>query len=166
MRTCVQTVSNEISTVPNGLELLHHLGDSTLITLVLEAVNEFDLQSPVRPIARGRNFGAKQTATLLGYCYARGILSSEEIEARLSHDAGIAYICAGAKPDWHQLRRFRRENALLLLGVLTRLIELGARDAEPTRGVLLPERGRIAFREQALGRLQEAIQADCMAMDQ
>jgi hypothetical protein len=166
MRTCVQTVSNEISTVPNGLELLHHLGDSTLITLVLEAVNEFDLQSPVRPIARGRSFGAKQTATLLGYCYARGILSSEEIEARLSHDAGIAYICAGAKPDWHQLRRFRRENALLLLGVLTRLIELGAREAEPPRSVLLPERWRSAFREQALGRLQEAIQADCMAMDQ
>jgi hypothetical protein len=166
MRQCVQTVSNEISTEPNGLELLHHLSDSALITLVLEAVNEFDLQSPIRPVARGRSLGAKQTATLLGYCYARGILSSEEIEARLSHDAGIAYICAGAKPDWHQLRRFRRENALLLLGVLTRLIELGAWDAEPTRGVLLPERWRSAFREQALGRLQEAIQADCMAMDQ
>lgn len=166
MRTCAQTVSNENPIAPNGLELLNHLSDSSLITLVLEAVNEFDLQSPVRPIAPGRNFGAKQTATLLGYCYARGILSSEEIEARLSHDAGIAYICAGTKPDWHQLRRFRRDNALLMLGILTRLIELGSREAVPTRSALLPERWRSAFRQQALGRLQEAIQADCMAMDQ
>lgn len=166
MRMCAQTIPGENTRVPNGLELLNHLSDPALITLVLEAVNEFDLQSPVRPGARGRNFGSKQTATLLGYCYARGILSSEEIEARLPHDAGIAYICAGAKPDWHQLRRFRRDNALLMLGILTRLIELGSREAGPTRGVLLPERWRSAFREQALGRLQEAIQADCMAMDQ
>jgi hypothetical protein len=128
-------------------------------------VNEFDVQSPARSVAPGRTLGAKQTATLLAYCYARGILSSEEIESRLPHDAGIAYICAGAKPDWHQLRRFRRDNALLMLGILTRLIELGSREAAPTRSVLLPERWRSAFREQALGRLQEAIQADCMAMD-
>ena len=166
MRICVQRVTSEASIAPNGLELLNYLSDSALVTLVLEAVNELDPQSPVQPVARGRNFGAKQTATLLGYCYVRGILSSEEIETRLPNDAAIAYICAGAKPDWHQLRRFRRDNALLLLGILTRLIELGSRECEPTRSALLPERWRSAFREQALGRLQEAIQADCMAMDQ
>jgi len=166
MKTCAPTVSNVISIAPNGLELLNHLSDSALITLVLEAVNEFDLPSPHRPVARGRTFGAKQTATLLAYCYARGILSSEEIEGRLAHDTGIGYICAGAKPDWHQLRRFRRENALLLLGILTRMIELGPRESEPTHGTFLPERWRSDFRQQALRRLQEAIQADCMAMDQ
>ena len=166
MSTCTQTVSNEPTSAPNGLELLNYLSDSALITLVLEAVNEFDLQSPRQPIVRGRNFGAKQTATLLAYCYARGILSSEEIEGRLAHDTGIGYICAGAKPDWHQLRRFRRENALLLLGILTRMIELGPRESEPTHGTFLPERWRSDFRQQALRRLQEAIQADCMAMDQ
>jgi hypothetical protein len=166
MSKCTQAIRNENPVAPNGLKLLDQLDDSALITLVLEAVNEFDVQSPPRPVAQGRAFGAKQTATLLAYCYARGILCSEEIETRLSHDAGIAYICARAKPDWYQLRRFRRDNALLLLGILTRLIELGSRENEPTKSILLPERWRTAFREQALGRLQEAIQADCMAMDQ
>jgi hypothetical protein len=150
---------------PSGLELAGKLDDLVLIKLVLEAVHEFDTESATASLARNA-FNSAQTATLLGYCYSRGILSSEEIEARLPHDPAIAYICAGKKPDWHLLRRFRRDNALLILGILTRVLELAASQTGACRPADLPDRWRLAFREQALARLQEAIQADSLAMDQ
>ena len=56
--------------------------------------------------------------------------------------------------------------AMLILGILTRLLELGARQTGAWRAAELPDRWRLAFREQALARLQEAIQADSLAMDQ
>ncbi len=149
-----------------GLELFDQLSGAALIKLVLEAVHEFDLTMPVRRLAKGRTFGPEQTATLLAYCYARGVYSSEEIEGRLSVDPGVAYICAGLKPDWHMLRRFRRDNALLLLGILTRLLELIAHQLGVLRVAEAPERVRTNFRQLAMNRLHDAIQADSMAMDQ
>jgi len=151
---------------PGVLEQLAQLDELVLIKLVLESVHEFDSDTPLASTQHGASFNHAQTATLLGYCYARGILSAEDIEARLPHDPAIAYICAGKKPDWHMLRRFRRDNPLLLLGILTRLLELAARQTGATRLAELPDCWRLAFRGQALHRLEEAIQADSLAMDQ
>lgn len=151
---------------PCGLAIVARLDDTVLIKLVLEAVHEFDSGVPVFPAGRSGAINPAQTATLLGYCYARGILSAEEIEARLPHDQAIAYICAGKKPDWHMLRRFRRDNTLLLLGILTRLLELAAFQTGASSSSSLPEHWRIAFREEALNRLRDAIHADSLAMDQ
>ncbi len=152
--------------VPRAADILARTDDPTLIKLVLEAVHEFEM--PVREMARSRTpgFTQAQTATLLVYCYARGIFSSEEIEARLPMDAAIGYICAGLKPDWIQLRRFRRSNPLLILGMLTRLLELVTTQCAMHRANVLPERWRNDFREQALDRLRDAIHADTMATDQ
>ena len=151
---------------PLGRDLFDQLSGVALIKLVLEAVHEFDLTMPARMLAKGRAFGPEQTATLLTYCYARGVYSSEEIEGRLSADPGVAYICAGQKPDWHMLRRFRRDNALLMLGILTRLLELISHQIGALRVAETPERVRTRFRQLAMNRLHDAIQADSMAMDQ
>jgi len=154
-----------IAGVPCAAELLARVDDASLIKLVLEAVHEYDLAFPLNSSRERRDFNPAQTTTLLAYCYARRIFSSEEIEARLPYDPAIGYICAGNKPDWHLLRRYRRDNALLLLGVLTRLLELVTSQFGMLRTAVVPERWRAGFREQALDRLREAIQADCMAMD-
>lgn len=151
---------------PCGLAIVAQLDEEILIKLVLEAVHEFDSGAPVIPAGRVAAINPAQTATLLGYCYARNILSAEEIEARLPQDRAIAYICAGKKPDWHMLRRFRRDNTLLLLGILTRLLELAAFQTGASNSSSLPDYWRIAFREEALNRLHDAIQADSLAMDQ
>lgn len=151
--------------VPHASELLARLDDSSLIKLVLEAVHEFDLELPGARSADGISFNAGQTATLLAFCYARGIYSSEEIENRLPGDAAIRYICAGTNPHWHLLRRFRRDNSLLMLGILTRLMELVSRQFKMLPTAIIPERWRSVYREQALDRLREAIHADCMALD-
>lgn len=153
------------ASVPCVADLLGRLDDGLLIKLVLDAVHEFDLELPASPMLQRQYFAAGQTTTLLTYCYARGIYSSEEIEARLPFDSAISYICAGSKPDWHWLRRFRRDNSLLILGVLTRLLELVSSQFGMLPTAVIPERWRNGFREQALDRLREAIQADCMAMD-
>jgi Transposase domain (DUF772) len=165
MKECGHRESAAGGDVPRATELLARLDDASLIKLVLEAVHEFDPTLPREKPGGMRAFNAGQTTTLLVYCYARGIFSSEEIEARLPYDPAIGYICAGSKPDWHLLRRFRRDNSLLMLGVLTRLLELVSSQCGMLRTAVIPERWRNGFREQALDRLREAIQADCMAMD-
>ncbi len=165
-------VLHEPATVPTGSppprvsDLLAKVDDPTLIKLVLESVNEFDVPSLETARSGARAFTATQTATLLVYCYARGIYSSEEIETRLSMDAAIGYICAGLKPDWFHLRRFRRDNSLLVLGILTRLLELISTQFGMLRPNAVPERWRHEFREQALDRLRDAIHADTIATDE
>ena len=82
-------------------------------------------------------------------------ISAEEIESRLD-EASISYICAGVKPDWHQLRRFRRQNVFLLIETLARLLKrMDFRGGESADAY-----------DEARRRIQIAIQTDSMAMDQ
>ena len=53
--------------------------------------------------------------TLLTYCYATRLYGSADIEWAARNDATIRYICAHHFPDWHSLRRFRRNNRALLV---------------------------------------------------
>ncbi len=135
-------------------------GDGHLIKLVLEAVDSVDAFAPVsnRP-----DVNSPQIVTLLTYCYARGIYSSEEIEMRLPNDKAIAYICTGVKPDWHLLRRFRRQHAALLIEALTQLIKL----VTPLDALVGDESmARWAqFHDEARRLLRLAVQADSIAMD-
>lgn len=165
MRTSASLPITASQSQPASQELFTQLGDAALIKLVLEAVHEFDLAMPARITAKNRAFGPEQTATLLAFCYARGIYGSEEIEGRLSSDPGISYICAGLKPDAYQLRRFRRDNALLLLGIFTRLLEMISQPTGVARPAGLPDHRRAAFRRLASSLLHDAIQADSMARD-
>jgi hypothetical protein len=109
------------------------------------------------------DFNPAQIVTLLTYCYARGIYSSEEIEARLPNDKAIAYICAGVKPDWHLLRRFRRQHVFLLIEALAQLIKL----VSPLNALAGDEsmERRARFHDEARRLLRLAVQADSIAMD-
>lgn len=166
MKTCHWITGSTASPAPRVSDLLGGVDDATLIKLVLESVHEFDVPAGNAAGGRSRGLTANQTATLLVYCYALGIFGSEEIETRLPTDAAIRYICAGLKPDWIRLRRFRRDNTLLLLGILTRLLELIATKFGRLRPGGIPDRWSYEFREQALDRLRDAIHADTMATDQ
>ena len=143
-----------------GHDVFNRVGDGQLIKQVLEAVDRVESFIPVssRP-----DFKPVQILTLLTYCYARGIYSSEEIEVRLPEDNAIAYICAGQKPDWHLLRRFRRQHIFLLTETLAQLFKLVA----PVNGVCGDDivSGQTRYQKQARLCLQDAIQADSIAMD-
>jgi hypothetical protein len=143
-----------------GPDMFARLGDGQLIKLVLEAV---DTVESFIPVSSDPNLNPRQILTLLTYCYARGVYSSEEIEGRLPGDNAIAYICAGEKPDWHMLRRFRRLHVFLLTETLTQLLKLAApvngMSAERVPGLVIPYEAHARFR------VQLAMQADSIAMD-
>lgn len=151
---------------PRAEGMFVRLDDQTLIHLVLQAVQEFDIAQPVPMSPGARAVNPSQITTLLVYCYARGIYGSEEIEARVPYDTAIAYISAGCKPDWHVLRRFRRDNSLLILGVLTRLMEIVAARLGLLRAPCVPQAWQESFRVQALVQLRDSIRTDCMVLDQ
>lgn len=152
-----ETTVNRVEPVP---EQFGRLGDGHLIKLVLEAV---DCVEAFMPVSSRPDFNPAQVVRLLTCCYARGICSSEEIELRQPKDNAIDYICAGEKPDWHLLRRFRRQHTFLLIETLAQLFRLVA----PVNGMLATEIvvPQSDYQAQARLRLQLAIHADSVAMD-
>lgn len=128
------------------------VAEAMLIRRVLEAVSAVD---DLIPVSAREDFKPVQIVTLLTFCYARGIYSSEEIESRLD-ETSIAYICAGVKPDWHTLRQFRRQNVYLLIESLAHLLKLVGYNGGLTGNP----------HDEARRRIQMAIQTDSMTMDQ
>jgi hypothetical protein len=53
-------------------------------------------------------FRPEMLLSLLTYCYATGVFSSQDIEAACRQDPVARYLCANNFPDAKTLRRFRR----------------------------------------------------------
>ena len=96
-----------------------------LVRLVLEAVQSAcdvagDKGSLATPVPVGR---PRILLTLLVYSYASGTYASEQIEDRVTSDPVLRYLSAGARPTWHDLRRFRRQQRPLIQAALGRAIQ-------------------------------------------
>ena len=92
--------------------------------------------------------------TILTYCYAAGIWSSEDIQAACLHDPTVRYICANDFPSWPVIREFRRRNLPWLSLALQHLLRS------------ITQNSRVSdVRREAERRLARAIQADSNAMD-
>jgi len=61
--------------------------------------------------------------TLIAYSYARGHYDSRNIAAGTASDAALRYLCAGTRPVWTDLRRFRRHHRDLVAQCLTWVLE-------------------------------------------
>lgn len=166
MKAGMERADRNLGAVPGSAEMFARLDDSALIQMVLQAVNEHDIACPPFSSGVGGAVNASQVTTLLAFCYARGIYSSQDIEAQAAHAAAVGYINAGTRPNWHLLRRFRRDNTSLVLGVLARLMELVAGKLYRPHNGELPAAWQTGFRAQALERLRASIQTDSVAMDQ
>jgi len=86
--------------------------NTSLCDLVLAVVRQFDTRQLV-PVAAAAAGIACQSRVLLGlltYCYASGIFSSRDIEARVRLDPILILLCGRELPDWHRIRHFRRYN--------------------------------------------------------
>ena len=160
------------------------VGHEVLVHLVLKAVQSTcDLADqkgglPTRlPIGRPRIL-----LTLLVYSYASGLYASEQIEDRVTSNPVLRYLSAGARPTWHDLRRFRRQHRPLIQAALGRAIQaawkfgqsplppasqpgLGFRDALPSIGL---EEAALAsqFSLAAEDRINQAILWDSMVLDE
>ncbi|MEY2409924.1 MAG: hypothetical protein QOF48_2594 [Verrucomicrobiota bacterium] len=56
--------------------------------------------------------------TLLTYCYLQGKYDSRDIVEGTLTERTLRYICAGTRPQWTDLRRFRRQHRDMVAGCL------------------------------------------------
>lgn len=124
MKSQKQTTAEAASTgLPSDLSVW--LDKTSLVGLVLEAVQEQPWTGLMERFkeGNGEEYRPQMLATLLTYCYASGRSDSQEIEEYMGTDAVIRYLCAGDRPSWQMLMRFRRACRPLLERALARVLE-------------------------------------------
>ena len=85
-------------------------GGKDLLALCLASVQTID-ESRLRAAApTAAPFRPQMLLTLLTYSYVNGHYDSRDIIAVTGTHPMLRYICAGARPLWTDLRRFRRHN--------------------------------------------------------
>lgn len=105
--------------------------------------------------------------TVLAFCYATGIYSSQDIEAATVHDPIVRYLCANHRPQWDTIREFRRRNGAALKFALGRLFRVVLRGHMPIYAAysldrFIPEYDCLSA---AGERLARAIKTDSYALD-
>ena len=152
MKSPKQTAAEAAFTgLPSDLSLW--LDKTSLVGLVLEAVQDLpwaDFRDRFKEADRNE-YRPQMLATLLTYCYATGLSDSQEIEQRLGADSVIRYLCAGDRPSWQMLIRFRRASRPLLERTLARVLER-VWDLRMSKLSALPE-DRSSYLSVSLGRL-------------
>jgi len=111
--------STQLHQRPTGDKQLRFAGacikNTNLRDLVLAAVRQIDPRLiPVPAAGAGIACQPRVLLGLLTYCYASGVFSSQEIEARVRKDPILILLCGHELPDWHLIRRFRRYNRDLI----------------------------------------------------
>lgn len=104
----MQTTLDLTSEIREATRQLADSGKQRLLHLALDAVQTVD-QAGLRAAAPGlAPFRPQMLLTLLTWCYASRLYSSRDIAWAMSRDGTVRYICAGTRPGWRTLRRFRR----------------------------------------------------------
>ena len=81
-----------------------------LLSLVLDAVLTVELPPTRNGASDDRGLRPKMMLTLLTYCYAASLVSSEDVVRSLEENPTIRYICAHHYPKWNEIRLFRRHH--------------------------------------------------------
>lgn len=157
--------------------------EGILVSLVLHAVQSAveSVEEPIGSTAPLPTGSPRAVLSVLIYSYALGILSSEEIAARIPSDPNLRYLSAGARPSWHELRRFRRQWRPWVQKALSNTFQLaweirlwldatnthdrtGACDIFPASDRSAAERA-FFITEAACERIHRAVMLDSMALD-
>ena len=141
---------------------------SRLICSVFDAVQQTNW-----PVSRGHRADATPEPvlqSLVVYCYAVGMLESEEIGFATRSDAAVRYLCANYEPDATAIRNFRRRHMPFVKSALANLFKLLANAGSENYGVLSMRRlERFSpnhnFSSLAELRFARAIEADSHALD-
>ena len=97
--------------------------------------------------------------SVLTYCYATGIFSSDDIETAASHNPVVRYLCANHLPQWQTIRDFRRRNMSGLKLAIGNMLYLAGRCFQRHD---FSWQDDYSEADRLLGR---AIQADSCALD-
>jgi hypothetical protein len=89
---------------------------------VFEVASAVDA-SLLKPAGFACPFRPSALLALIVYCYAAGIYASREIESRLHrHDGITRLLCGPELLDRQVIRRFRRDNAAMIVWCLSRTL--------------------------------------------
>lgn len=94
--------------LPSDLYTL--MGERTLISLALQAVDAVATRLPRWENDTDSNASPRMLLTLLTYSYAAGTYASEDVEWACQHREGARYITGNVRLDEDTLRHFRRAN--------------------------------------------------------
>ena len=112
--TDMQMTLDQTLEIREATRRLAGLGGRRLLHLALDAVQTLD-ETELRAAAPGlAPYRPQMLLTLLTWCYASGTYSSRDIVWAMRRDPTVRYLCAGTRPDWPTLRRFRRAHRLWL----------------------------------------------------
>jgi transposase len=108
--------SSQINAVSSDLSRI--VGEQALLKLALDSIQTLELGELQTAALRMPGFRPQMMLTLLTYCYSSSLYGSKDIEWALENDRTLRYICGRTRPDWQSLRRFRRQNRILLFQCL------------------------------------------------
>ena len=94
--------------LPSDLYTL--VGERTLISLALQAVDAVAARLPRWEENPETEASSQMLLTLLTYCYAAGTYASEDVAWTCRHRENARYIVGNARPDENMIRHFRRAN--------------------------------------------------------
>lgn len=171
MSTHAQLESRAIS-IP-GLSIT--VEESRLICSVFDAVQHVDWPQSGRSLHQDPTPDAV-LQSLLTYCYAVGIVASDEIESAAIHDSAVRYLCANHTPKWETIREFRRRHGPFLKSSVAALFKIIANPTDPSSSSSgyytndsLERFSRFSpnhtFLTLAAQRLSHAVAADSHALD-
>ncbi len=151
--------------------------------VVLDVVLSTDRRE-LRPVDlnhAGTTFHPLVLLALVTYSYSVGVCASEAIASRLSRDAAFRSLCGNSYPDWHSIRRFRRDNRAMIERCLERVCfevwrsrlgtwEVGRPNGLRDRSQPLADRIDPMICEQlrceVKARIDWGVRLDCMAIDE
>lgn len=139
-------------------DLAEWVGAVKLMQLALEATDGTRLGSQEFALGDGSPaFPSRMLLTLIGYAYARGIYSSQDIEESCRKLGDFRYLCANDFPTGPVLRRFRRQHWAEIHGVLARLVQLVVGDNSGE--------GWFNNEAEADARMAKAVAADSLSLE-
>jgi len=165
---------------PSAGDSTTQAGSEPSPTIVIKHVAEEVAKSaaPVLP----KDGGALPPPQMLGavsYCYAKGVYTSEDIEAKMRRDPKLREALHGEVPDANAIRRFRRLNRDAIRRTLERAFiflrrkqprpapePLPGQPATPTSATPLAGESTVNFaRHEAEKKIDEAAFIDNMSKD-
>lgn len=137
-----------------------------LISKVLEAQQTHQPSEWSRIVLHddGIEFRPQTMLTLLTYCYATGICSSEDVVYQTANDPILRYLCGKRQPSEALIRHFRRAYRPIIEQSLARVLQSACHSrAQSPQNPWPTDTG--LFRQEANRRVLYAIHLDSMAMD-
>lgn len=161
--------------IPEDLRMW--IEESRLIQLVLEAVWETQAKCPTEAVGAEAQSQFAPSLALLCFCYATGLLGSQEIQDRIYLNGTLQQLFDVQVPDESAIRHFRRHHRAEIVSALSRVLgktweERFGKPAQSIPGCAVSAEGsqlknqlEEAILQTAEDRISRAIEADSMWLD-